>query len=210
MELKGFSMHSIRRSLLRLGCTATVLAAGAWSGRAGAHHGWSSFQQDDPVYLEGVARIVKWRNPHAEISLEPALPLRLPQDLSSRQVPAQSASVNMPALLARARLPSGKAAMWEIELAPLFRMAQWRVPEVRAGQTLAVLGFMLRESLQFRDDAGAPVSSAAQGPQSPGSLPDPQVASTSQGPPTTTPAPLLRAELLFLDGRVYPLRSGPA
>ena len=35
--------------------------------RACAHHGWSSFDQDRAVYLEGRAAKVAWRNPHAEL-----------------------------------------------------------------------------------------------------------------------------------------------
>ena len=52
-----------------------------------AHHGWSSFDQDRPVYLEGKARKVKWQNPHAELELEISSGLKLPADLPSRTVP---------------------------------------------------------------------------------------------------------------------------
>ena len=72
---------------------------------AHAHHGWSSFDQERPIYLEGRAAKVRWANPHAEIELElPAEP-RLPADLKQRAVPAQTAPVDGPALLARAQLP---------------------------------------------------------------------------------------------------------
>jgi Family of unknown function (DUF6152) len=40
-----------------------------------AHHGWSSFDQDRPIYLEGTARKVSWQNPHVEIDIDlPAHP----------------------------------------------------------------------------------------------------------------------------------------
>lgn len=112
---------------------------------AWAHHGWSSFNQDQPLYLEGVARQVRWRNPHAEFMLEPDPGVQLPPDLARRSVPAQSAPVDAAQMLARASLPARPATRWEIELAPLFRMSQWQVPEIREGERVAVVGFGLRE-----------------------------------------------------------------
>lgn len=108
---------------------------------ARAHHGWSSFDQTRPIYLEGTARDVRWRNPHAELKLELAAGLKLPADLATRTVPAQAAPVDGPALLKAAQLPTRKDAVWDIELAPLSRMGAWQVPEIKAGDRLAVLGF---------------------------------------------------------------------
>ena len=51
--------------------------------RASAHHGWSSFDQGRPVYLEGVARKVVWRNPHVEFDLEVPADMKVPADLAS-------------------------------------------------------------------------------------------------------------------------------
>ena len=79
-----------------------------------AHHGWSSFDQTRPLWLEGRAAQVSWRNPHVEFKLEVAPDLKLPVDLAARKLPAQTAAVDGPALL-RA--------------------------EIKTGQTLAVLGF---------------------------------------------------------------------
>lgn len=107
-----------------------------------AHHGWSSFDQARPIYLEGTARDVRWRNPHAELKLElPAAGLTLPADLATRALPAQSAPVDGAALLKAAQLPTRKDRVWEIELAPLFRMGAWQVPEIKNGDRVAVLGF---------------------------------------------------------------------
>jgi hypothetical protein len=108
---------------------------------ARAHHGWSSFDQSQPIYLEGRAVNVLWRNPHAEFDLDLPADLRLPADLGSRAVPAQSASVDGAALLKAARLPARKDRRWHVELAPLTRLEAWKVPEIRAGDTLGVLGF---------------------------------------------------------------------
>ena len=61
-------------------------------GPALAHHGWSSFDQERPLYLEGRAARVAWRNPHVELQLDLGPePLKLPADLASRALPAQSA-----------------------------------------------------------------------------------------------------------------------
>jgi hypothetical protein len=136
-----------------------------------AHHGWSSFDLERSIYLEGTASQVKWRNPHAELMLTLAPNMAVPADLASRTVPAQVAAVDGKALLTRAELPKRKDTKWEVELAPLTRMSQWQVPEIKAGQKLAVLGFT------FRDEKGEAV---------------------------------LRAEYLWLDGKVYGLRSSPA
>jgi hypothetical protein len=106
-----------------------------------AHHGWSSFDQGRPIWLEGRAAKVAWRNPHAELSLELPAELKLPADLASRKLPAQSAGVDGAALLKAAQLPTRKDRVWEIELAPLTRMDAWKVPEVKVGDALGVLGF---------------------------------------------------------------------
>jgi Family of unknown function (DUF6152) len=109
---------------------------------AWAHHGWSSFDQNRPLYLEGKVVKVAWRNPHAELNLElPAEGLKLPADLATRQLPAQTAPVDGPAILKATSLPNRKDRRWEIELAPLSRMQAWAVPEVKLGDSLGVIGF---------------------------------------------------------------------
>ncbi|MDP1791287.1 MAG: DUF6152 family protein, partial [Methylibium sp.] len=106
-----------------------------------AHHGWSSFDQGRPIYLEGRAVRVAWRNPHVELDLEVASDLRLPADLAKRPLPAQSAQVDGAGLLAAAVLPTRKDRLWHVELAPLTRMDAWKVAEIRPGTSLALLGF---------------------------------------------------------------------
>lgn len=108
---------------------------------ARAHHGWSSFDQSRPLYLEGKAAKVSWSNPHAEVLLDlPAEP-KLPADLATRALPAQSAAVDGPALLKAAQLPTRKDKRWEIELAPISRMEAWKVAPIKVGDTVGVLGF---------------------------------------------------------------------
>lgn len=125
-----------------LGClSGTVVLLGGWPSLVHAHHGWSSFDQTRPLYLGGVAREVRWRNPHTEFTLEVAPGLTLPADLAMRRLPEQMARVDTQALLANTRLPTRRDARWEVELAPLTRMNQWRVPEIAEGTALAVIGF---------------------------------------------------------------------
>ena len=106
-----------------------------------AHHGWSSFDLARPIYLEGRAVNVAWRNPHAELDLDVAPDLKLPADLAQRTVPAQSASVDGAGLLKAATLPTRKDKRWHIELAPLSRMDAWKTPEIKNGDALSLLGF---------------------------------------------------------------------
>ena len=128
-----------RRSFLRAGGAALLLPGIAPGARA--HHGWSGFDQERPLYLEGRATAVRWANPHVEIGLElPAEP-RLPADLRQRALPAQTASVDVAALLARTQLPTRRDRRWTVELAPLTRMQAWRVEEIAAGTPIAVIGF---------------------------------------------------------------------
>ena len=108
-----------------------------------AHHGWSSFDQDRPIYLEG--RVVKssWQNPHAELELDVPAGLKVPTDLAARSLPAQTAPVDGKALLVKAVVPTRQDKLWEIELAPMSRMQAWNVAEIKPGANVAVLGFTL-------------------------------------------------------------------
>ena len=121
-----------------------LLAATAIPWGAHAHHGWSSFDPDRPIYLEGTVRKVRWQNPHAELELELPVALRLPTDLAQRTIPAQTAPVDGRALLAKTVLPVRKDRVWGIELAPLTRMQAWQVPEIKLGAAVSVVGFGLR------------------------------------------------------------------
>jgi hypothetical protein len=125
-----------RRLFLMAGASTLV-----WSASTRAHHGWSSFDADRPLYLEGRAAKVSWQNPHAEIELELASPLTLPADLAKRPVPAQSAQLDGPGILAKTVLPKRTDKRWELELAPLTRMEAWKVGEIKPGTPLSVVGY---------------------------------------------------------------------
>lgn len=137
-----------RRDVIQAG---VALGLGGWGAAAQAHHGWSSFDQDRPLYLEGRAANVRWRNPHVELVLEVPETLRLPPDLAQRSLPPQTAAIDGPALLAKTALPTRRDRRWEIELAPLFRLGQWQTPEIRNGTPLSVVGFT------FKDEKGEAV-----------------------------------------------------
>lgn len=134
-----------RRDLL-----LTTLAAGTSGATlpAWAHHGWSSFDQTRPIYLEGRAVEVRWRNPHAELVLELPEKPALPPDLARRSLPAQQAGVDGAALLARTTLPRRSDRRWQVELAPLFRLQQWQMAEIPVGAQVSVVGFT------FTDEKG--------------------------------------------------------
>ncbi|MEY4652394.1 MAG: hypothetical protein RI884_975 [Pseudomonadota bacterium] len=148
-----------------------LLSPLAATGLAHAHHGWSSFDQDRPIWLEGRVTQVRWRNPHAELELETPADLKLPADLASRALPAQVATVDGKSLLARAVVPTRTERRWQVELAPLTRLQAWKVDPIVTGASVGLLGFT------FQGERGEAV---------------------------------LRAEYLFVGGRTYGLRSGPA
>jgi Family of unknown function (DUF6152) len=108
-----------------------------------AHHGWSSFDQERPIYLEGKVFKSVWQNPHAELEIDLPAALKVPSDLATRSLPAQTAPVDGKALLAKAVVPTRQDKRWEIELAPLGRMQAWNVAEIKPGSRIAVVGFTL-------------------------------------------------------------------
>jgi len=136
-----------------------------------AHHGWSSFDQDRPIYLEGRVASARWQNPHAELLIDIPPGLKVPADLAKRTLPPQSAPVDGPGLLARATVPRRLDRQWELELAPLTRLEAWKVAEIKPGTTVSAVGFT------FKEEKGEAV---------------------------------MRVEYLFVDGKVYGLRSSPA
>lgn len=125
-----------------------LIAAAALPLAARAHHGWSSFDIDRPLFLQGRVVAVKWQNPHAEMIVELPAGYRLPADVATRPVPQQSAGVDGRALLARAAAPTRKDRRWEIELAPLTRLEAWKVAPIQPGTTVGVLGYT------FKDEKG--------------------------------------------------------
>jgi Family of unknown function (DUF6152) len=106
-----------------------------------AHHGWSSFDQNAPLYLQGQLTSVSWANPHAEAVLEVAKGLALPADLAKRTLPPQQQAVDTQALLARTQVPGAAEGKWELEFAPLSRMNAWGVAPLKVGDRIEVIGY---------------------------------------------------------------------
>lgn len=120
-----------------------MLAAAMATSPVLAHHGWSSFDQDKPLFLAGTVKAVRWRNPHAEFVLTVPAGLAIPSDLAARKAPSQSQSVDSGGIFSRAVVPAQSAGDWEIELAPLSRMSAWNVAELKAGDRVELIGYSL-------------------------------------------------------------------
>ena len=105
-----------------------------------AHHGWSSFDETKPIYLEGIVKSVKWKNPHAEFMLE-VNGVTPPAALTRFAVPKQSANIDAVTILGTAKAPTRKDKVWEIELAPITRMDSWKVVPIKVGEKVSVVGY---------------------------------------------------------------------
>ena len=130
-----------RRQVFQLAALPTLTLIGL--GNVKAHHGWSSFDAEKPIYVEGTVRTVRWQNPHVELDIDLKPGLALPADLAKRPFPAQSQSVDGTAVLSKARLPGNPAKTWTIELAPLFRVEAWKVVQPAPGTPIAAVGYAL-------------------------------------------------------------------
>jgi hypothetical protein len=123
-----------------------AFAAAVTASIASAHHGWSSFDQDKPVYLSGVVKQARWQNPHAEAVIEVDA-VKLPEGLATRAVPAQQQSVDGSAIVSKAQVPSNAKGSWELEFAPLSRMQAWGLQDApKVGQRIEVIGYALADA----------------------------------------------------------------
>lgn len=110
-----------------------------------AHHGWSSFDQDKPLYLSGTLTQVRWQNPHAEAMLSVDA-TKLPEGFAARTLPAQQQSVDAAGILKKAQVPANAAGVWEVEFAPLSRMQQWGLSQPpKVGDRIEVIGYGLAD-----------------------------------------------------------------
>ena len=128
------------KSFIQKSCGAIALLFAA---NGFAHHGWSSFDQDAPIYLQGTVKSVKWQNPHAELMLE-VDGASVAANIKSTAIPAQTAAVDAAAIMAKAAPPKKSRTQWEVELAPLSRMEAWQVAQIKAGEKIAVVGYTFK------------------------------------------------------------------
>lgn len=111
-----------------------------------AHHGWSSFDQDKPLFLSGTLTQVRWQNPHIEVMLR-ADAVKLPDGIATRTVPAQQQSVDGAGILKKVQVPANAAGVWEIEFAPLSRMQAWGLSQpLKVGDRIEVIGYGLADN----------------------------------------------------------------
>jgi Family of unknown function (DUF6152) len=119
--------------------------------RASAHHGWSSFDETRPIYIEGKVKSVKWQNPHAELVVTMSADAKVPADLASRKMPAQTYNLDAAKILAATVTPKRRGD-WTLELSPMTRINEWKVPQPKTGDTVAAVGYT------FKDEKGAAFS----------------------------------------------------
>lgn len=113
-----------------------------------AHHGWSSFDESRPIYLEGRVKSTKWQNPHVEIVVTVPDSLALPPGLARRVPPAQTQRVDGTKVLQAAALPKARGD-WTLELSPLNRVENWKVPQPRPGDTVAAVAYTFRNEALY-------------------------------------------------------------
>jgi Family of unknown function (DUF6152) len=109
-----------------------------------AHHGWGSFDESRPIYLEGKVKSTKWQNPHAEIVIAMPKDAKLPADLATRKVPAQTNPVDGAKIMSGAVIATRRGD-WTLELAPMTRIEAWKVKEPKAGETVSAVGFTYKD-----------------------------------------------------------------
>lgn len=110
-----------------------------------AHHGWSSFDQDKPLYLSGTLTQVRWQNPHTEVMVRVDV-TKLPDDISTRTVPAQQQTLDGAGILKKVKVPANATGMWEVEFAPLSRMQAWGLSQpLKVGDRVEVIGYGLAD-----------------------------------------------------------------
>ena len=110
-----------------------------------AHHGWSSFDQDKPLYLSGTLTQVRWQNPHTEVMLRVDA-TKLPDGIASRAVPAQQQSIDSAGILKKVQVPANATGTWEVEFAPLSRMQAWGLSQpLKVGDRIEVIGYGLAD-----------------------------------------------------------------
>jgi hypothetical protein len=147
LRLRGDIMK--RRQLLAASLALAPLTLIAR--RAYAHHGWNSFDEARPIYIEGIVKSVRWQNPHAELVVTMSADAKVPADLATRKMPAQSSRVDAQKILATTVTPTRRGD-WTLELSPMTRIQAWKIPQPKVGDTVAAIGYT------FKDEKGAAFS----------------------------------------------------
>ncbi|MFD1935343.1 MULTISPECIES: hypothetical protein [Nonomuraea] len=110
------------------------------------HHGWEDFRTERPLYVSGTVTEVRWGNPHPEVRLRVAAPVRLPSGLARRSIPPELEELGGRDVLRRAQPFDGRDAEVVLVLAPVERLTAWGMPdEVEEGERLEAVGYVHRE-----------------------------------------------------------------
>ncbi|MFC3228568.1 hypothetical protein ACFOGJ_15090 [Marinibaculum pumilum] len=125
---------------------ATIIAFGLLallaSERAGAHHGWSSFETRHAYYVSGTVEEVYWGYPHGEVRLRIAT-TEPPADLSGRDLPPGADPEIGRATMASTRPYGGDRQELRLVLAGPDWMARWGLDRpIREGERLEAIGFL--------------------------------------------------------------------
>jgi hypothetical protein len=115
---------------------STLLAISA----AKAHHGWSSYNTETPLYLEGTVAEVQWRNPHPELVVVVSSPAP-PVDAAKITVGADTDGAEVKAALAKAQpAPPGR---YTVHLPPIARLERAGVSAPpKQGERFVALAFL--------------------------------------------------------------------
>ncbi|WP_052423857.1 DUF6152 family protein [Nonomuraea candida] len=155
---------------------------------AALHHGWEDFRTERPLYVSGTVTEVRWGNPHPQVRLRVAGPVRMPPGLATRSIPAELEELGGREVLRRTRAFDGRDDEVVLILAPVERLTAWGMPDrVRQGERLEAVGYVHREhaeefrpELLIRQDGRAIRQRSVPLPQSPPPAPaDPGTTSGS-------------------------------
>src|SRR5215213_5554746 len=125
--------HSGRRAVLAL-ALAALLSVPA----AEAHHGWSSYNTQAPLYLEGIVTEVQWRNPHPELVLVIDAPARAVDP--SRVTLPSDAGADLRDALTRAQ--PAAPGRYTLHLPPIARLERAGISAPpRAGERLVAIAY---------------------------------------------------------------------
>ncbi|MFB4273624.1 DUF6152 family protein [Nonomuraea sp. GTA35] len=118
------------------------------------HHGWEDFRTERPLYVSGTVSEVRWGNPHPQIRLRVATPVRVPSGLAERPIPAELEELGGREVLRRTQAFDGRDDEVVLILAPVERLTAWGMPDrVQEGERMEAVGYVHREHAEeFRPE----------------------------------------------------------
>lgn len=120
--------------------TADLLLA-TTGGAILAHHGFTSFRTEAPIYLEGRIVEVHWGNPHPVVTLEVA---QQPTGTPWRQwtLPAGWADMGTGHIVGSTTIPTNATGRWAVEFSGFSQQPRFGFAESpRVGEPIAIVAF---------------------------------------------------------------------